>query len=403
MIGNIYNWVGLHGSLGQIVALAALWVVAAGAFWLIGIVRWSLRKGTFSTEQPTVSVIISARNETKLIRNCLESLLNQTYPAQLLTVCLVDDHSTDDTLRVAGDMAALHPGRIQVLSAPPCPSSLGPKKSALLYGIQHTHGNVLLFTDADCVVPSGWVEAMVRQLGPETEALTGAMLPAKCVNLGDRLFWLERFSVSLATASAIGWGSPASATGGNLAYRRQTFLQIGGFAHPELPAGDDDLTIQAIAAQGLRVNFARGSESAVSDSRIPSLQQVAHASARHQSTMKFYPLHWRLAYAASIASGAAALLCLIAMLTTPSLWPVVAACFAFRALLDFIMVRLFVRQIGEQISLLDFTTAEFLLPVYSVFRPLLKLMPGFAWRGRVHAATVRGAAPTLSQQSGVSG
>ena len=403
MIGNIYNWVGPSDTLGQVTCLAALLVVATGAFWLIGIVRWAIRPRIFSTRQPSVSVIISARNEAKLIRSCLESLLNQTYPAHLLTICLVDDHSTDDTLRVAQDMAARHPARLRVLSAPPCPTGMGPKKSALQHGISQTQSDVLLFTDADCVVPAGWVETMIEHLGAETGAVTGAMLPAKRADMGGRLFRLERVSVSVATASAIGWGSPASATGGNLAYRRQTFVQLGGFAHPELPSGDDDLMVQAIAARGLRVDFARGENSVVIDGRMPTMRQVVNASTRHQSTVTSYPFRWRAAYAVSIASGAAAIFCLIAILTKPYLWPVAALCFVLRAALDITMLRIFMNRIGERMSLMDCAAAEFLLPIYSVFRPLLRLMPGFVWRGRVHASAAQVSGHTLPQQSGVSG
>jgi len=395
MIGSPSQWMGQSDPLSFVVFLATLLVVATGAFWLIGIVRWASRPKALSNQKPSVSVIVAARNEVALIRKCLDSLLNQTYPADLFTICLVDDHSTDDTLRVAQDMAAQNPERLKVLSAPPCRTDMGPKKSALRFGISQTRSEVLLFTDADCVVPSGWVETLVRHLGPTTGAVTGAMLPIKRAGFGDRLFRLERLSVSLTTASAIGWGAPASATGGNLAYRRETFERIGGFAHPELAYGDDDLTVQEIAARGSRVEFACGKDSVVADCRIPTMGHFANASARHQGTVKHYPLLWRVVYALSIGSGVAALFCLIAVVMKPQFWPLVWIGFSLRATADLAMLKLFVSRIGEKAGLMDFLLAEFLLPLYSVFRPLLSLLPAFVWRGRVHRS--------LSQQSNFSG
>ena len=44
-----------------------------------------------------VSVIVPARNESLNIANCIESVLSQSYPADLLELIIVDDASDDDT------------------------------------------------------------------------------------------------------------------------------------------------------------------------------------------------------------------------------------------------------------------------------------------------------------------
>ena len=43
----------------------------------------------------SISVIIPARNEENNIRQLLEALQQQTYPAGLTEIIVVDDHSTD--------------------------------------------------------------------------------------------------------------------------------------------------------------------------------------------------------------------------------------------------------------------------------------------------------------------
>src|SRR5689334_2422791 len=47
-----------------------------------------------------VTVIIPARNEERNIGECLQSLVNQHYPAELLQVIVIDDHSTDRTAEI---------------------------------------------------------------------------------------------------------------------------------------------------------------------------------------------------------------------------------------------------------------------------------------------------------------
>ncbi|MEO7368441.1 MAG: glycosyltransferase, partial [Gemmatimonadaceae bacterium] len=51
---------------------------------------------------PTVDVIIAVRNEERRIGSCLQSLLAQDYPAELINIFVVDNNSTDGTREVVG-------------------------------------------------------------------------------------------------------------------------------------------------------------------------------------------------------------------------------------------------------------------------------------------------------------
>ncbi len=48
---------------------------------------------------PTVSLIISCRNEEKFINKCLDSIVNQDYPEEKLEVLVADGMSEDGTKR----------------------------------------------------------------------------------------------------------------------------------------------------------------------------------------------------------------------------------------------------------------------------------------------------------------
>ena len=49
---------------------------------------------------PTVDVIIAVRNEERRIGSCVQSLVAQDYPADLINIFVVDNNSTDETLDV---------------------------------------------------------------------------------------------------------------------------------------------------------------------------------------------------------------------------------------------------------------------------------------------------------------
>ena len=61
----------------------------------------SVFAGTMHKKNTTkISIIISARNEEQNITHCLQSILVQTYPADLFEIIVVDDHSTDNTVQI---------------------------------------------------------------------------------------------------------------------------------------------------------------------------------------------------------------------------------------------------------------------------------------------------------------
>jgi GT2 family glycosyltransferase len=365
------------------------------ALWALGIARWARQRPLRGCDQPRVSVIVAARNEEDTISRCLESLLAQDYPADQFEIVVVDDHSTDATAQTAEKAGTNQPVPLQVLRAPECPDGVGPKKNALAFGIEHSTGEVLMFTDADCRVPRGWIRTLVAHFDDHTGAVTGAVFPAKPARSGESLGWLERLLIHYAAAAAIGWGRPASASGGNLAYRRAAFDQLGGIAHSDVLSGDDDLMVQAIARAGWRVRFASGGDSTVAEERSSSIARRWNAAVRHQSSVAYYPWYWRAAFALSILSSALAILTVVAAVTgLVSLW-FVPAVIGVRVLIEGPAAGLLARRLDARLTVVRFLLVEIVLPFYLLLRAVAAMVPRYLWRGRLHqpsaASAVSGA------------
>ena len=98
---------------------------------------------------PFVSVIIPARNEGNYIQRCLLSLLCQNYAN--FEVIVVDDNSTDNTLRILKNMEKKpeEKNRLKIVSLTDKPNSWTGKTWASEQGYLQSRGDVLLFTDAD--------------------------------------------------------------------------------------------------------------------------------------------------------------------------------------------------------------------------------------------------------------
>lgn len=97
--------------------------------------------------QPTVSVIVPARNEEASLADCLQSLITQTGVS--FEIIIVDDHSTDRTREIAESFVARGQGNVHVIEAGPLPDDWTGKNNAVTTGARAARGQWLLFTDAD--------------------------------------------------------------------------------------------------------------------------------------------------------------------------------------------------------------------------------------------------------------
>lgn len=97
---------------------------------------------------PSQTVIIPAYNESFRIVTSLRSVLaylaDQSYASNVL---VVDDGSTDDTASAARSLAAEFPN-LEVHTIPH-----GGKAAAVLWGLEHASGELILFADADLATP----------------------------------------------------------------------------------------------------------------------------------------------------------------------------------------------------------------------------------------------------------
>jgi glycosyltransferase involved in cell wall biosynthesis len=101
-----------------------------------------------------VSVIIPNFNNEPYLSACLESVLIQGDVAE--EVIVVDDHSTDDSLKVLESYARNHSGRIKLYKNPNKGAA-----AARNFGFQQSSGQYIQFLDADDLLGPGKIQTQL--------------------------------------------------------------------------------------------------------------------------------------------------------------------------------------------------------------------------------------------------
>ncbi len=105
------------------------------------------------TVMPKVSVVIPTFNRADKLRDCLHGLSQQSM--RDFEIIIVDDASTDGTSEVVSAFVAAHPAlRISTVRLEKNRGCATARNE----GINRAVGEVVFFTDDDCVVPSNWLE-----------------------------------------------------------------------------------------------------------------------------------------------------------------------------------------------------------------------------------------------------
>ena len=218
-----------------------------------------------------VSVIVPAYNAQKTIGQCIDALLAQTYPRESYEVIVVDDGSTDGTTDVVKAY------QVKYLYQ----RNQGPA-TARNIGVREAQGEIILFTDSDCVPFNNWIEEMVEPFkNKEVVAVKGAY-KTRQKSMTARFAQLEfeeRFEM-LKKAESIDMVDTYAA-----GFRKDIFLLMGGF-DPYFPVANNEDTELSYRMSKLGYKMVFNPDAIVYHLNHPS-------TIRRYSRLKFWRGYWR--------------------------------------------------------------------------------------------------------------
>jgi hypothetical protein len=123
------------------------------------------------TDLPRVTVIIPTYQRARYLPHLFAALGAQVYPADRMEVIVVDNSSTDDTEAVVGEWARAMPFAMRFHRK----ENNGPAASRNV-GARLATGDVLAYTDSDCIPDPRWIVNAVRRLKDGAGMVAGPMI-----------------------------------------------------------------------------------------------------------------------------------------------------------------------------------------------------------------------------------
>jgi cellulose synthase/poly-beta-1,6-N-acetylglucosamine synthase-like glycosyltransferase len=268
-----------------------------------------------------LSIIIPARNEETNIENCIQSILQNNYPAHLFEIIVVDDHSEDNTPIIVKKYAAQN---VKLISLKDFVADTinSYKKKAIEVAIAQATGTLIITTDADCIVPTTWLQTIASFYEEKKPAFIAAPVlidtsypslahthkeNAKSSefnipsprsgegqglrSVGVRIFQsLDFMTLQGITAAVVHKKQMTMCNGANMAYERAVFYEVGGFVGIDnIASGDDMLLMHKIYKQYPdRVLFLKSKEAIVKTAAVNTIKQFFNQRIRWASKADKY-------------------------------------------------------------------------------------------------------------------
>jgi O-antigen biosynthesis protein len=196
------------------------------------------------SDWPALSVVVCAYNEEHYLGDCLESLLRLDYPNLDVVIC--DDGSTDGTLEIA----ARYPFRTLALDH----KGLSAARNA---GLEVARGDLIAYLDADAACDPAWPYHLALSFEGGVDATGGPNLPFLGAGFAERVV---SHSPGGPMHVLITDDRAEHVVGANMAFRRTTLRELGGFDVVYTSAGDDVDICWRLLDAGHEIGFAHAAQ-----------------------------------------------------------------------------------------------------------------------------------------------
>jgi glycosyltransferase involved in cell wall biosynthesis len=194
-----------------------------------------------------ISIVVPFKNSQKTLKNLLISLLDQDFPKTDYEIVLVDDGSSDGSLGTVEELIGSSMVRIKIRRLPESKGCFHARNK----GVEASEGEIIAFIDSDEIADKMWLRRLVEPLF-EHKDVSG--VSGKVITDAHKTLILPVVTAPIGATGMI--EGVVFAGTGNVAYRKSTLLEIGGFDETFDPKwrGDSDLCLRVLE-MGLKIIY----------------------------------------------------------------------------------------------------------------------------------------------------
>ena len=343
----------------------------------------TIRSGDVPIANPQkkyISIIVACKNEENNIKQLIDSLSTQTYDKEYYEVIIADDGSTDGTANLA--QSELGAGNIQYFLVNPAlyPDTVG-KKKAIAQAIDISKGQILAFTDADCIPSKDWLQD-INNAFKVCDFYTGySPLIMESNNIINTLKNIERASIFAISAGSTYWGMPLTCTARNMAYLKELWDKVNGFDRVcHLLSGDDDLMLHKLNRHIKRPYFSFNNDAIVPSVDSQNKQKQINQETRRASKFIYYPFYIQLLVLLVAVFYCLLTYHLIASLVGLTFLMDLIIALITKVLIEFTLLFIFLKRFNRLVYMKRFILAELLYIPYFLYFGLKGTFGKYTWK-----------------------
>lgn len=342
---------------------------------------FNLNKGL--TPKTTFTIIIPFKNEALTLKTLLQSISEIDYPKHLFEVILVNDASTDNSVKIVAPFLTKNINVINTTRA-----TKSPKKDAITTAITIAKHQWIVTTDADCTVPKLWLKTLDSFIqktntlfiaAPVTYNTHGSFL--------DRFQTLDILSLMGATIGAFGLKKPILCNGANLIYTKVFFNTINGFSgNSHIASGDDIFMLQkALQYAPEKTHYLKSKTAIVTTVTQPNCKQLLSQRVRWASKASKVN-NWFNSYTSLIVllGNLNVIICFVLMLLQYFNWKLFFFIFVIKCTVDVILIRKSAFFFKQKNILKSYAVSSILYPWFCTYVALKSLVSGYNWKGKTY-------------------
>lgn len=358
---------------------------------LIGVVKLSMFSSETTKAQTKFTIIIPFRNEIENLPKVLESLLKINYPTNYFEVIFVNDASEDASVAfiknsLQESTASFSNANFQYKIIENKRISASPKKDAITTAVLEATHPWIITTDADCTLPNTWLASYDAYLQKnDVVFVAGPVLYRTDNTLAQQFQHFDGLSLQWVAMAGFGWKHPLLCNGANLAYTKEAFMAVNGFANNNhIASGDDIFMLEKMKRMfPNQVHYLKSETAIVITQPQPNwrsviIQRVRWASKTAQQDNTASKILGSIVFATNVLM----LTGLCYAMFQRDFWPIYWSFFFVKLFLDYLTIKRSAGFFRSKIKPFPYAASTLIYPIITVLVVLKSLSGRYEWKGR---------------------